>query len=64
MRTTVTKSARLAREIEQWQAKLAPRLPGIDPHDLQLVLWSVLRRKYERRARFQPVPPSGRRYGH
>jgi len=46
MRKTVKKSEKLAREIEAWQRKLAPKLPEIDPHDLHLILWSILRRKY------------------
>lgn len=46
MRKVVKNSAKLAREIEFWQKKLAPQLPDIDPHDLHLILWSLLRRKY------------------
>jgi hypothetical protein len=46
MRKDVKKSAKLAREIEQWHRKLAPVLPDIDPEDLHLILWSLLRRKY------------------
>jgi hypothetical protein len=40
------KSRELAAEIGHWQKRLAPKLPHIDPHDLHLILWSILRRKY------------------
>jgi hypothetical protein len=40
------KSEQLAAEIAMWQKRLAPKLPEIDPHDLHLILWSILRRKY------------------
>jgi hypothetical protein len=46
MRKGPTKSERLARAIVIWQKRLAPRLPDLDPHDLNLILWSLLRRKY------------------
>jgi hypothetical protein len=45
-KTPLEKSQQLAREIEAWQKRLAPKLPHIDPHDLHLILWSILRRKY------------------
>jgi len=45
MRKALTKSAKLARDIQQWQRKLAPQLPDVDAHDLHLILWSLLRRK-------------------
>ena len=46
MRKAMSKSARLAQEIASWQKRLASRLPDIDPHDLHLILWSILRHKY------------------
>ncbi len=46
MRKAVKRSAKLAREIDAWQRKLQPRLSDIDPHDLNLILWSILRPKY------------------
>ena len=55
MRKAVNKrqqAERLAREIARWQKILAPRLPDIEPHDLHLILWSVLMRKYGGQRRF------------
>jgi len=46
MRKTLKNSKKLAAEINRWQKRLAPRLPDIDPHDLHLILWSIIRRKY------------------
>ena len=46
MRKTPTKSQQLSRAIARWQTRLAPKLPDMDPHDLNLILWSMLRRKY------------------
>ena len=46
MREAVRKSEKLTHEIEAWQQKLVPRLRDIDPHDLHLILWSILRHKY------------------
>lgn len=42
----LSKSAKLAREIARWQARIAPKHPEVDPGDLHLALWSILRRKY------------------
>ena len=56
MRQTLKKTQQLAREIDQWQQRLAPELSDVDSHDLHLILWSMLRRKYDGRAHFQPVP--------
>jgi hypothetical protein len=52
MRKDVKKSAKLAREIEQWQKKLAPQLPEMDAHDLRLILWSILRNRHGGKRRF------------
>jgi hypothetical protein len=46
MRQNLRQSKKLAREIAQWHAKLAPQLPDIDAEDLHLILWSLLRRKH------------------
>jgi hypothetical protein len=46
MRKTPTQSQRLARAVARWQKRLASELPDMDPHDLNLILWSMLRRKY------------------
>ena len=32
-------------QIDQWQAKLGPRFPDIDPHDLRMILRSLLQPK-------------------
>lgn len=48
----LSKSARLAREIAMWHARIAPRHPDMDPADLHLALWSILRRKYGGRRHF------------
>lgn len=34
---------KLAAEISRLAGKMRPLLPDIDPHDLSLILWSVLR---------------------
>lgn len=52
MRKAVSNAAKLAREVARWQKKLAPRLPDIDPHDLHLILWSLLRCKHGGQRRF------------
>ncbi|MBM3892589.1 MAG: hypothetical protein FJ388_26015 [Verrucomicrobia bacterium] len=46
------KSKALADEVARWQRRLAPRLPDIDPHDLHLILWSLLRREHGGELRF------------
>lgn len=46
MHKTPTKSERLARAVALWQKRLAPKLADMDSHDLNLILWSMLRRKY------------------
>lgn len=51
-RRSADRSAALAREVARWQRKLAPRLPDVDPHDLHLILWSFLRRRYGGERRF------------
>jgi len=52
MRKTLKNSKKLAAEIDRWQKRLAPKLPEIDSHDLHLILWSILRRKYGGRLHF------------
>ena len=42
------KSEKHARQIERWHKRLAPKLPHIDPHDLHLILASLLRTPKER----------------
>ncbi|OYT68751.1 MAG: hypothetical protein CFK52_14450 [Chloracidobacterium sp. CP2_5A] len=51
MRNARTKSESLARALARWHKRLAPRLPGMDPHDLNLILWSILRHRYGGRRR-------------
>ena len=46
MRQAVKKSEALARDVMAWQKRLAPKFPDIDAHDMNLILWSLLRRKY------------------
>lgn len=46
------RSVALAREVERWQNILAPKLRDVDPHDLHLILWSLLRRRYGGERRF------------
>ena len=38
-----------ARKIEKWHKIIAPQLPHIDPHDLDLILSSLLKTPKERR---------------
>lgn len=35
----------LARKIEETAARIAPRVPGVSPEDLHLILWNLLRPK-------------------
>jgi hypothetical protein len=30
------------KQIDDWQRRLAPRLPDVDPHDLRMILRSIL----------------------
>jgi hypothetical protein len=46
MRKAVKQSEKLASEVARWRRRLAPRLPDIDAHDLDLIVWSLLRRRY------------------
>jgi hypothetical protein len=39
---------RLALRIERWRRRLAPELPDIDPHDLDLIIAALLRPRRER----------------
>lgn len=36
---------RWVQQIDAWQEKLAPRFPEIDPHDLRMILRSLLQPK-------------------
>ncbi len=36
------------RQIENWHKRLAPQFPDIDPHDLHLIIASLLRTRKER----------------
>ncbi len=36
------------RQIERWHNRLAPQFPDIDPHDLHLIIESLLRTRKER----------------
>jgi hypothetical protein len=36
------------RELESWQKRLRPQFPDIDPHDLHLIIESLLRTRKER----------------
>ena len=49
MRLASQRAQRRALRVKRLQAKLAPRLPGIDPHDLHLILDCMLRRPCDRR---------------
>lgn len=46
MRKAVKKSEKLARQVQCRQDRLGPKLPDIEPHDLHLILWSLLQSKY------------------
>lgn len=37
-----------ARQIERWHKILAPKLPHIDPHDLDLIIAGMLKTRKER----------------
>jgi len=41
-------SEKLAHQIELWHKRLAPKFPDIDPHDLDLMIASLLRTPKER----------------
>jgi len=38
----------IAKQIELWHQRLAPELPDIDPHDLDLIIAAILRNARER----------------
>lgn len=44
--------ASLAAEVAHWRKALSDELSYVEPEDLDLVIWSVLRRKYGGRLRF------------
>lgn len=46
--TSVSASEKLARQIERWHKRLAPQLPDIDSHDLDLIIAAQLRSPRER----------------
>lgn len=37
--------ALLNRRVDWWRRRLAPKLPDVDPHDLDLILSSILRQR-------------------
>jgi hypothetical protein len=41
-------SSNLASRVERLQKRLSPQFPNIDPHDLEMILPSLLRRPRER----------------
>ena len=41
-------SSNLAARVERLHKRLAPLFPNIDPHDLEMILTSLLRRRRER----------------
>ena len=41
-------SSNLAARVERLHKRLSPLLPNIDPHDLEMILTSLLRRRRER----------------
>ena len=45
METASLKNKRLAARIRRSRDRLADRLPDIDPHDMELILWSLLKPK-------------------
>lgn len=46
------KLLKISAEVARWRAKLEPKLPDIDPEDLHLILWSMLRLKHGIRPTF------------
>jgi hypothetical protein len=38
----------LVRKIDRWRRRLAPEMPDIDPHDLDLIIAAMLRSRRER----------------
>ncbi|MCG8607147.1 hypothetical protein MJD09_19450 [bacterium] len=54
-------SGKRARQIERWHKRLAPKLPDIDPHDLDLIIAALLRTPKERmQIMFLKRRPDGR----
>lgn len=39
---------RFARRVERWHLRLTPQFPEIDPHDLHLIIESLLRTRKQR----------------
>lgn len=39
---------KFARRVERWHQRLAPQFPEIDPHDLHLIIESLLRTREQR----------------
>lgn len=46
----LSRSEKLARQIEYWRDRLGPRFPDIDPHDLDLIIAELLKTPKERMA--------------
>lgn len=44
----IAAAERLARRVERWHERLAPQFPEIDPHDLHLIIESLLRTRKQR----------------
>jgi hypothetical protein len=49
MRKAVKHSEELARASMYWLERVMPQLPGLDPHDVHLVILALLRRHPKRR---------------
>lgn len=44
----IAAAERFARRVERWHKRLAPQFPEIDPHDLHLIIESLLRTRKQR----------------
>jgi hypothetical protein len=42
-KSALARAKGLRRRIDALRAMVAPRVPQVDPHDLDLILWNVLR---------------------
>ncbi|NUO79395.1 hypothetical protein HUU05_04910 [candidate division KSB1 bacterium] len=47
-RKKLSDAEKFARRVARWHERLAPELPHIDPHDLDLILAALLRSPRER----------------
>lgn len=48
MQERLAASQELARQIEYWRDRLAPKFPHIDPHDLDLMIAGLLKTPLQR----------------